>query len=785
MGFMRHRFTNVAALMGGTAASTLLGGETDGLSIDFTDASLTVRDTTTTSNGWTQLNGDVQTFWRDRSFTSYASPSPKITRDSSGNYTYTPHNLAVMSEEFNSAAWTKTRITVTSNSVSGPTGYGSADTLTCSSTNASGAFTTESITSVASHPYSISVAAKLGDSDYCIVTGTDAVANGVRAWFNLSTGAVGSVVPFGSGWSGTSSITDLGGGWYRLTLNTTAVGTTLQAGLHCVADADSSVACTNAKFNYFVGFNVNRGPAALTYTKTQAHNLIEQSQTLGTTWTASSLTVGTNDATAPDGTATADSLALVDASAVHSITADTIAFTTGLVYTFSFYAKANTHEFLQLAFPTGSSTFSANAYANFNLSTGATSAGADATAVATLVGSSWYRCSITATATATATTAPLIVLVSAINAVRAESYDPNSTNSAYGWGAAVELASSPGKYVATTTAAVYSANYDLPREWNSSGVCQGLLVEEARTNICLYASDLTNAAWTKSNMTTALTATGPDGVANTATTCTATAGNATALQAITSGSAARITSMFVKRRTGTGNIDLTQDNGTTWATQTVTSSWTRVNIASVTSTNPTVGIRIVTSGDAVDIALFQHEVGAFVTSPIYTGSASVTRAADAVLTPTTVFPLGSAHTLYMRGSVPVTNSRAVPAALVDSTTASAIDIACDFGTAAEMRAYSENGAAAGFLDTTIGAYAANTFYKMAIAAATNDANAAAAGVSAGADDTTVSLGSFKSLDIGSSKPTTAARLGYMNGYVAQIMYLPRRMTNAELQAITT
>jgi hypothetical protein len=160
----------------------------------------------------------------------------------------------------------------------------------------------------------------------------------------------------------------------------------------------------------------------------------------------------------------------------------------------------------------------------------------------------------------------------------------------------------------------------------------GLLREPAATNLCLQSSDLTNASWTKSNLTTAKTATGPDGVANSATTITASSANATALQAITSVSASRVTSVFLKRRTGTGNVDLTQNNGSTWTTQTLTSSWTRILMVPVSSANPTIGIRLVTSGDAVDVALFQHELTyglrATPTSPIPTTTASVTRAAD-------------------------------------------------------------------------------------------------------------------------------------------------------------
>jgi hypothetical protein len=126
----------------------------------------------------------------------------------------------------------------------------------------------------------------------------------------------------------------------------------------------------------------------------------------------------------------------------------------------------------------------------------------------------------------------------------------------------------------------------------------------AISNLALYASDLTQAgSWTASNCTTAYTSTGPDGVASHATRLTATAGNATILQAITSANAARITFCYIKRITGTGNIDITQDNGSTWTTVTTTAGWTKVAIASATAANPTVGIRIVTDTDAVDVAV--------------------------------------------------------------------------------------------------------------------------------------------------------------------------------------
>ena len=164
----------------------------------------------------------------------------------------------------------------------------------------------------------------------------------------------------------------------------------------------------------------------------------------------------------------------------------------------------------------------------------------------------------------------------------------------------------------------------------------GCLIEPSATNLCLRNRDLSNAAWTASNATCTLTATGTDQASNTASTCTAGAGNATVLQAITVASAARNTSLYIKRRTGSGTINATRDNGSTWIdiSTKVTGTWTRVTQADfsglgTTSANPTVGIRIVTNGDAVDVDMFQDEAGSFATSAIITAGTSVTRNFDA------------------------------------------------------------------------------------------------------------------------------------------------------------
>ena len=161
-----------------------------------------------------------------------------------------------------------------------------------------------------------------------------------------------------------------------------------------------------------------------------------------------------------------------------------------------------------------------------------------------------------------------------------------------------------------------------------STALQGLLIEEARTNKALQCRDLTQSAWTKSNATASLNQTGLDGSSNTASSLTATSANATALQTVTQSATNSVFSVYLKRITGTGTIQLTQDNGSTYTTVTLTASWQRFTLSAQSTTNPTFGIKMVTSGDAVAWDCAQFEAGTFATSPILTTSASVTRALD-------------------------------------------------------------------------------------------------------------------------------------------------------------
>jgi len=197
-------------------------------------------------------------------------------------------------------------------------------------------------------------------------------------------------------------------------------------------------------------------------------------------------------------------------------------------------------------------------------------------------------------------------------------------------GAQTFTRSSVATYIDPVTGLLTSATTDEERFENDSASTVRALIEGSSTNDALYSDDLTNAAWVKTNGTAALDATGPDGVTNSASSFTATSANATALQSITNPSEVRSYSVRIKRRTGTGTVEVTMDGGTSWTDITSslsTSSWYHVEL-NQTVTNSQFGIRLTTSGDVVEVANNQNEAQPHKTSYIATTSSAQTRSDD-------------------------------------------------------------------------------------------------------------------------------------------------------------
>jgi hypothetical protein len=309
-------------------------------------------------------------------------------------------------------------------------------------------------------------------------------------------------------------------------------------------------------------------------------------------WTKVSGALVTQDTeTAPNGTVTADTFNGAG-YLQQSVTS------TG-VQTFSVYAKAGVGASFVLG-GTGIGTL-----ATFDLSAQTATVGTGISAAITDQGSGWFRCVVS-----------FDFVVSSVRII-----GTSIGNTIYIWGAQLELGDTATAY--QTIGAQIPTNTPL----RPTATCNGLLIEEARTNRLLWCRDATQTNWTKTDITAAKDATGIDGVANAASSLSATVNGGTCIQTITLASGSRTGSVYLKRLTGTGAVQVSLD-GSTWSTVELSDTeWRRI-VLSGTVTNPVVGVRIAVSGDAVAMDFGQVEDGAFVTSPILTTGATATRSGE-------------------------------------------------------------------------------------------------------------------------------------------------------------
>jgi hypothetical protein len=162
-----------------------------------------------------------------------------------------------------------------------------------------------------------------------------------------------------------------------------------------------------------------------------------------------------------------------------------------------------------------------------------------------------------------------------------------------------------------------------------TGGCPAALIEPAGTNLVLQSRDLSvSGNWTVSGITAVKNATGADNTASGATTLTATTASGTITQALSHASQSRIFSAVMRRVSGSGAVELTTNGGTNWDAVTLTTGYTQLACTARTVASGTVGIRMIASGDVIEVDFTQGEVGPVATSPIPTTTASATRNAD-------------------------------------------------------------------------------------------------------------------------------------------------------------
>lgn len=396
----------------------------------------------------------------------------------------------------------------------------------------------------------------------------------------------------------------------------------------------------------------------------------------------------------------------------------------GATYTYSIDVKADGRSWMFLDLH---NTTSCRSY--FDLANGVVgSHTASATYVSHTMeslGDDWYRCKLVFT---TSKTNPYAGWGTA-NADGGASYQGDGRNAIYVSNESYQISRYPANSDWLPAAA--AARYALPYSYNTSGVCEGILVEEARTNLFLNS-------------------------------------RVPVTQNVTVSATPYTLSFF-----GTGSITL---SGVHSATLNGTGANDRVSL----TFTPSAGTLTCTVTGSID--LVQVEAGSFPTSPIITYGATATRAADNISIATSAFPYSAtAGTLYSEYAMAFDST--------GYTTSAFVSCGIDDGSTDNMirnQIYSGNvqsyyrGTSSTTFNVSIGAYVPDSFIKHA--QSWENAVSASAVVDGGTVYNDSTLSAF-------SSPTTF-RVGniisssYLNGHIKALSYVPRRKSDAELQAET-
>jgi hypothetical protein len=558
-------------------------------------------------------------------------------------------------------------------------------------------------------------------------------------------------------------------------------------------------------------------------------------------WSSSGIASRTaNNETAPDGTSTADTIRESSDTSVHRI--DQSGFVASGLVVLSVFAKLGAGtRFLTIsvsdaanASNSGSATFNLAAGTNTQTQANGAYSGPSATIVAVAQG--FYRCTLTVTASvASGVRIALNDTGTPTSANRGigSTYTGDNTSSLILWGAQLEQRSAVTAYTPTTTQPItnyvpvlLSAANNVARFDHNpvTGESLGLLIEEQRTNLFERSEEFENAYWTKTNSSvTANTIVAPDGTLTGDKIVENTANGVHDVRRIVAASAstAYTQSVYVKAAERTrGELQMFGNSGGStvtfnltagtvtvvgpyggWASTSATitnvgNGWYRVTHTATTNAGLTVFNSTFNTQNAAGSGSYtgdgysgifiwgaQLESGSFSTSYIATVASAVTRSADAASMTGANFSSwynAAEGTLYAEAMLSYT-----PAASTFPMLACADDgtinnrIALSTNSSRDIRAQ----VAIGGVFTTIStatSYSVGTPFKAAAAFATNNH---AVSLNSGTVATNTAVGMpppASTFRIGEQAPSGAN----VNGRIRKLAYYPKRLANAELQALT-
>jgi hypothetical protein len=624
----------------------------------------------------------------------------------------------------------------------------------------------------------------------------------------------------------TGTITPLSDGWYRITHVSVAGGTSYRPQIfflpasYTTGTYTSSWTANGTSGMYLWGASLYRsdlgGMKANTsaypmYNPTTPKNLLGYTEDWSNAaWTKSGLLAFgsgsvSNAILAPNGLQTADKIT-EDTSNGNHRAVQPASVVSGTTYVFSVYAKAAGRNFIMIQ-----SNFVNNAYGTVNLLTGATNLiGGTGTLSAVDAGDGWWRVSLIAPSSTTGTGQFYVYTASDATTF---SFTGDGTSGIYLWGAQLSDSASLDTYAPNYGAAPTAAAYYGPRlDADPVTLAQrGLLVEESRVNRIRYSRTLetTSSYWGNLASGTANTITidnapGPDSLSTSASMITYNTAVPPGVgtdysiwrhNLTTTANGTYTFSVWLKAGTTSSVALLLNDSAGNRASVqcSLTSSWQRftvtgTTVASITAIAADIGgngfLNLPVTAGTVYAYGAQLEFGGFATSYIPNGDAiaGATRNADVASVSTQAFPYSATEgTLVANGSplASVANTTNVIAELGDGGATNIFEMYRVSGTT--------NGAlyvASGGVGSTItisNAFPANAASKFGGVYKVNDFQAAANGtlgtpVTSGAVPTAAS-----NLYIGKYGGGTTTQ---WNGHIRQITYLPRRISNAELQTRT-